>query len=238
MVQCMTEKYILTEIAKHLFSGPIILDIEQLLTKIESETHRHYHTLNHVYSVFCELELNSKNRLLDFLFALCHDIVYDPHRDDNEQQSILYISKINTIYNLPCFRELKKAIKSTKDLNCVNRFTTADRNDVLLESCYDQVEYFKNIRKEYSFVPWNIFVEAHLKIVSQIRKSHHRLPNNGYERMVRNWNSKQIIIRYYQHSWNSWGKKTKTVSILFKDSSKKEPHTESKKYTERMKKWS
>lgn len=236
MVQCMTNpRYILSDIAHNLFAGPILLDIDCMLFKIESESHRYYHTLEHVYSVFCELEFNSKNRLLDFLFALCHDIVYDPKRNDNEYQSIVYISQIETISSLNFFDELKSAIRSTQHWNDVNRFTTADRSDVLMTFCYNQVEYFKKIRKEYSFVPWETFVESHLEIVSKIRQAQ-QLKDNGYEKMVRRFKQKQIIVRY-QQSWNSWSKKPPRVCVSFKESFRAKEFV-SEKFKHRMNKWS
>lgn len=232
LVQCMTTpKYILIDIAKNLFAGPILNDIEQMVNKIESESHRHYHNLHHGYSVFCELELDSKNRLLDFLFALCHDIVYDPKRTDNEYQSVVYISKIQTISSLSFFDELKQRIRETEKLNVVNRFTTADRQSVLLTFSQDQIEYFKAIRKEYSFVPWDRFINSHLEIFNKIRQAH-GAKDNGYGQMVRDFNKIKIVIRYRQ-SWNPWSKKAPTLHISFKHSSNPSEFT-SKKVLERM----
>lgn len=61
------------------------------ISKQWSETHRFYHTLEHLMDLLDQIErkypTQSKERDMLIITALFHDIIYNPSRDDNEKKS-------------------------------------------------------------------------------------------------------------------------------------------------------
>ena len=61
------------------------------ITKDWSQTHRFYHTLEHLMDLLDQIErqypIPSKERDKLIITALFHDIIYNPARDDNERKS-------------------------------------------------------------------------------------------------------------------------------------------------------
>lgn len=61
-----------------------------------TESHRHYHTLTHIYDMFicldgCQSLVENETTISLAIFF--HDWVYDPRRNDNELESIKYFQK-------------------------------------------------------------------------------------------------------------------------------------------------
>lgn len=222
-------KIVLIDICNHLFKNDATLnqDVQTIISKINSEKHRHFHTLEHVYNVFCELEHDSKNLQLDFLFAVCHDSVYEPKRSDNEFQSVVYISQFKSISSRLDFQLLRRQILETADL-LPTRTNEADRWLVLNMNQSDYISYFKNIRKEYVHVEWETFKKKHLQIVENIWRCHRTIPKNSYCMMVRNWNKKQLKLKpsYYPSQ----------IIAAFKEHGIFSKVT-SRRFVERMEKW-
>jgi len=141
----------------------------EYLDKIESELHRYYHTLEHVWNVY---QRGSEYNLFSLIFAITHDLVYNPRSKTNEEDSIEYIrNDISPIIGSERFSQLSAAIMDTKDLTKVTSFNTADRYDVI-GYFPELVQYFKLIKKEYESYNYVDFVEGHLDVIMKIREAH------------------------------------------------------------------
>ena len=211
-------KAVLVEISNTLFSvdQTLNLDVQTIISKIDSESHRFFHTLEHVYNVFCDLEPTSKNLQLDFLFAVCHDCVYDPKRSDNEYQSVVYISQFQSISRLTYYKTLRKQIYETAQM-LPTRTNEADRSIVINMKQSDYVKYFTSVRKEYAHVKWETFKYRHFEVIKNIWRCHKSLHHDSYCKMVNNWNKRQLKITK-TISWRPWvTMDTYNVHVKFKE---------------------
>lgn len=211
-------KDVLVRVCDEIFpNDPTLnLDVKTIISKIDSEQHRHFHTLEHVYNVFCDLEPTSKNLQLDFLFAVCHDCVYDPKRSDNEFQSVVYISQFPSISNHPKFNILRRQILETSQL-LPTRTNEADRKIIINISESNFKKYFISIRKEYEHVKWETFKYRHLEIVKNIWRCHKSLHIDSYCKMVNNWKRRQMKIERH-YTWSGWGgSRNSFATVRFKE---------------------
>jgi predicted metal-dependent HD superfamily phosphohydrolase len=229
-------KDVLVRVCDEIFpNDPTLnLDVKTIISKIDSEQHRHFHTLEHVYNVFCDLEPTSKNLQLDFLFAVCHDCVYDPKRSDNEFQSVVYISQFPSISNHPKFNILRKQILETAQL-LPTRTNEADRKIIINISESNFKKYFTSIRKEYAHVKWETFKYRHLEIVKNIWRCHKSLHIDSYCKMVNNWKRRQMKIERH-YVWSGWGgSRNPSTTVRFKEHGIF--NVSSPRYYRRMEKW-
>jgi predicted metal-dependent HD superfamily phosphohydrolase len=128
-----------------------------------SEPHRHYHTLEHLGEVFRVAgRLPCDNRLAVNLAIWFHDVVYDPIRNDNEEQSALFAERWLGELNLTkeLIETVQQLIRATAHLDG-NQASTLPDVVALLDADLailgaDQKRYFRyaaDIRREYSHVP-------------------------------------------------------------------------------------
>jgi predicted metal-dependent HD superfamily phosphohydrolase len=127
-----------------------------------SEKHRYYHTLNHVASC-----LNAFDQVADCVsdkFSMeaalwFHDAIYDPKKNDNENQSAQYAHSFLSKLNIDEQRitKIEHLIKLTKHPS--NPVTTDEEYlvdiDLMILSADDKLydNYERWIRSEYSFAP-------------------------------------------------------------------------------------
>jgi predicted metal-dependent HD superfamily phosphohydrolase len=149
----------------------------QLWAEIEehySEKKRSYHTLTHIEQLLQQL-LNCKEQIADWdtvLFSLFyHDIIYNPLRQDNEEQSAeLAVKRLNQLsYPLHksaiCYAQIlaTKGHQLNKDSD-TNLFTDADLSILgSNETTYSQ--YATDIRKEYAAYPDIIYKKGRAKVL-------------------------------------------------------------------------
>lgn len=158
--------------------------IEECFKQISAayaEKQRYYHTMEHIQSMIKEIDNNSdasldKNVLL---FATWfHDMVYDPKKSDNEEQSAkmavhalnqLHVPKetIQQVEELILATANHTKAKSTKELNffldCDLKILGLDANS------YSQ--YAANIRKEYKHVLSFIYNRERKKVLKRFMES-------------------------------------------------------------------
>lgn len=168
-----------------------INDIEFITDKY-SENHRYYHNLNHIKSMFDYIESLNRNYTEKELSILhksiwFHDIVYNPRKHNNEEQSVEEFKKSKTYYAtskedreaiIEMIMSTKDHIKSYKKIkkhkykNIFIDFLDSDlfelKNPNL--SLKRTIEIEKSIFKEYSFVPFNVYKEERLKILKGFEK--------------------------------------------------------------------
>lgn len=147
------------------------------ISEAYAEKQRYYHTMEHIQSMIVEIESN-KDAALDknvLLFATWfHDMVYDPKKSDNEEQSAkiavhalnqLHVPKeiINVVEELILATANHTKAKSTKELDffldCDLKILGSDPNS------YSQ--YAANIRKEYKHVISFIYNRERKKVLKR-----------------------------------------------------------------------
>lgn len=147
--------------------------LNEIKTRYGDEA-RHYHNLVHLDSLTYEL-LNVKNFLNDWqtmVFSIAyHDIIYDPTRNDNEEQSAELGMQRLTQLGLPDHQQLKcrGQILATKNHvisedNDTNYFTDADLS-ILGYPNHVYRNYTRQIRNEYEAYPEHIYAAGRAKVL-------------------------------------------------------------------------
>jgi predicted metal-dependent HD superfamily phosphohydrolase len=155
---------------KNLFTQEIL---EELVT-IYSHPHRHYHNIKHIqqmldcldevreFSCLASLRQHpkrSQNLAILQLATWFHDVVYNPRASDNEEQSIIFISKNLQKLNLSTesLEKVKTIILLTKThqyFGCdrdIQTFLDADLS-ILGSTPLEYKAYMTAIRREYNWV--------------------------------------------------------------------------------------
>lgn len=171
------------------------LSVRADLTVLYSEPHRHYHNLRHIMECLRELSMlkahlksTNSTHLVDFYVLEAalwfHDAVYDPMRQDNEQESAeLFCRTHDTGIFGPMSMagnrgsRVRLLIEHTAHLSKIEEVESADErilinymNDIDLailgQNKVRYQEYAQDIRKEYSFVPMKDYLLARNAVLS------------------------------------------------------------------------
>lgn len=145
------------------------------IEKNYSDKHRHYHNLNHLFSIYSEtIKLQGFIKDYDvFIFTLFyHDIVYDPLRNDNEKLSALKFEEVISHTTFGQAQNVKEMIEATKyheysNEEDVNIFLDCDLL-ILGSSDIKYKEYMNNIRKEFHIYPDNIYAAGRIKVLEHL----------------------------------------------------------------------
>lgn len=151
--------------------------INQWWSEVEenhSNKTRHYHTLAHLENLIIQLkEVKDKiNNWETVLFTVFyHDIVYNPLKSNNEEQSANYAEQRMHQLSVPTERiaACKAQILATKahmnnSESDTNYFTDADLS-ILGQSWEAYKAYFQQVRKEYSIYPSIIYNPGRKKVL-------------------------------------------------------------------------
>jgi predicted metal-dependent HD superfamily phosphohydrolase len=167
---------VFTKLATHYTASNQLID--ELWTEIDvaySGKKRHYHTLAHLESLYTQL-VDVRHKIKDWntvLFTLFyHDIIYNPLKKDNEEQSAERAEMRLTSLAVPhdCVERCKAQILATKQHlksldEDTNYFTDADLS-ILGQPWETYITYFKNVRKEYSIYPRILYNPGRKKALS------------------------------------------------------------------------
>jgi predicted metal-dependent HD superfamily phosphohydrolase len=152
--------------------------IEKLLAEIVqqySKSNRHYHNLAHLESLYSNL-LGVADKINDWQIILLsiayHDIVYNTHKQDNEEKSaqlarsrLTQIGLSSTKIETCCSQILATKGHSISIDSDTNYFTDADLSVLgTSEAIYN--EYKKAIRKEYKFYPEFLYNPGRKKVLA------------------------------------------------------------------------
>lgn len=144
-----------------------------------SEPHRFYHTLAHIQ--YC---LNEFDKVRDFatdpdaveIAIWFHDVIYDTKAKDNEEQSAKFFREIGEMFLLPkvFVENVVKCILATKHNKILLTFDERLIADIDLSILGQSEDVFdassEQIRKEYEWVPEEIFIKARLDILESFLK--------------------------------------------------------------------
>lgn len=148
-----------------------------LIEKKYSEPHRKYHTLNHInycLSYLCYVSPEYEKDKIELVIWF-HDVVYDTRRNDNEEQSAKLMK--SSLLGSECWGE--KYLDEVADMI----LATKHNSDIITPS--EELKYFldidlsilgadeetyrynysKQIRKEYSWVPEEIYKAKRAEIL-------------------------------------------------------------------------
>ncbi len=163
--------------SKYSDNAELMVDTYNLIEKCYSSSLRYYHNLDHIGNMFTEAKnfIKNVNDYDSILFAIWfHDIVYNVKGSDNEIKSAKisedFLIKIK--YDKIKLDKIKTLILKTKNHSQIDSnedFATKlflDL-DLLILGTNNKVylKYAENIRKEYSFVPDEIYSKERLKIL-------------------------------------------------------------------------
>lgn len=150
-----------------------------LIVDHHSEPHRHYHTLRHIGLMLRQIPPCHAFGPEMTAATLFHDIIYDPTRSDNEEQSLAIFQSAADRFEPPepLDRKLVSAmILATKNHHVQKAGTAQDEAiNLLLKAdlsiLWDPdpevyAWYAAGVRKEYAFVPEEQFREARAKILT------------------------------------------------------------------------
>jgi pantetheine-phosphate adenylyltransferase len=146
------------------------------VVKRYDETHRFYHTFEHLQDVVSYLEKsNSLNDEL-FLAAVYHDAVYDPKSNTNEEDSA-NLFKVDAAMASIASDKVASVIQlildtkhHTASSELSKQFIDADLN-IFNESNERLLQYEKQIFKEYQFVDYKTYKENRIKVLEKYNQN-------------------------------------------------------------------
>lgn len=149
-------------------------DVTTLLS-MWNESHRHYHTLNHLNDIIDQINENkSKYSNKEYeklmLTALFHDCVYDPMKNDNEEKSAQFFIECCSDKTNSDVLEVKQMILDTKThestTNLSESFNHYDMS--IVERDFDQLlEWENGISEEYKSYG-DAYKEGRLKFLESL----------------------------------------------------------------------
>lgn len=170
------------------------LDVRANLTVLYGEPQRHYHNLSHVQHCIREYETLEDSQKLDGMPSFCleamelaiwfHDCVYDPKRPHglNELESAKICRQTTNSFvsfeaKMFASEIIEQTISHMQPLDvldpqqkaCMEYFLDIDLS--IFGSTTDYKTYAENIRKEYNFVPKDIYVNKRTEILKMFLSS-------------------------------------------------------------------
>jgi pantetheine-phosphate adenylyltransferase len=169
------------------------------------ESHRFYHTTQHLLDVVSQLAKveNFDDEL--FLAAVYHDAVYNPKASDNEEASAnLFVehSKKSDLSNQQ-INNIKQFILDTK-----THKASSDKSNLLIEADLNilkrpfnkLLEYEKQIFKEFQFVDYKIYQPKRLEVLKNLNK------NGNLDSLIEFVKQRKPLIGVFCGSFNPFHK--------------------------------
>lgn len=183
------------------------------IRKRYAEPHRHFHTFAHVQCILelIDRECTSEIQYPDYaLAAIYHDIVYNPHRNDNEEESIKFMKEHlpeEYSWRIPSVASI---IMDTKVMKSNSQFNSWDRK-VLEGSIPQLIDYGMKIWKEYSHCSYSAFISVHTKIVQELVKTNKYTNYENVDVYLEYMKSRKPKVAIYPGSFNPLHKGHKNV---------------------------
>lgn len=156
-----------------------------LLLDMWNESHRHYHSLNHLNDLINQIrEYYSTSNCSEkeyeklLITAMFHDIVYDPMKNDNEEQSANFFYNCCESKNAD-IEEIKNAILNTKSHFSSSPFSQKfnEFDMKIVERNFEQLlEWEKGIFEEYKEHGIESYKSGRLKFLENLLDQY---PNNS-----------------------------------------------------------
>lgn len=154
------------------------------IESLYQQPHRHYHNLKHIHECHWAMEKyfgGTRNpRDLDIVSSVLwfHDVVYDPTRNDNEEQSA---AMAKTWIESGLWADYEGGPQRVADLILLTKTHTPNSDplapvvldidlSILAESPARFADYEVGIRKEYAWVPAGVYAKARIAILESLAK--------------------------------------------------------------------
>lgn len=150
---------------------------KKILTQL-SEEQRYYHTATHVMDLLRKINLieTKEKEALKFA-AWFHDLTYDPTKGDNEEKSAEQWTEFCKEFNINQKTQdsVRGIILATKNHTASYDETTSLFLDldlsILAAPDADFKSYDENIRREFSFVPEDLYLAERKKIMTRFHEA-------------------------------------------------------------------
>jgi predicted metal-dependent HD superfamily phosphohydrolase len=143
------------------------------------EPHRHYHTLRHIDECLAELDQVrpvARQPIASEWALWFHDAVYDPKASDNEEKSAALAHQClrDQAIGGPLADEVTRLILATKHTEATTDADAALVVDIDLSILgRDEArfsEYEEQIRREYAWVPWELYAAKRVELLRHFLK--------------------------------------------------------------------
>ena len=171
--------------------------------KLYSKNPLFYHNIYHIYMMLNDLTFYY-NRFItkEIVCAIIfHDVIYDPKRNDNEDQSVLKFKELIEYYEINDIDipKVEKIILATKDH--INEYLNTNDSEIKLIINLDLIHPFmadknniifneKRIRYEYKHVPDNIYAKNRIEILTEFMEFFKKIGQN------KQYKNCQRVIKY------------------------------------------
>lgn len=171
--------------------------------KLYSKNPLLYHNIYHIYMMLNDLTFYY-NRFItkEIVCAIIfHDVIYDPKRNDNEDQSVLKFKELIEYYEINDIDipKVEKIILATKDH--INEYLNTNDSEIKLIINLDLIHPFmadknniifneKRIRYEYKHVPDNIYAKNRIEILTEFMEFFKKIGQN------KQYKNCQRVIKY------------------------------------------
>lgn len=157
-------------------------DVNTLLS-MWNESHRAYHTLNHLNDLIDQINENKsyfseKDYEKLVITSLFHDCIYDPTKSNNEEMSAEFFENCCIDKSNKDIQEIKQMIIDTKTHQPTTKLSEAfSKYDMsIVERDFNQLlEWEKGISQEFSVYPKEQYKEGRLKFLESLLDNY---PNN------------------------------------------------------------
>lgn len=183
-------------------------DLSEFVLKSYSETHRHFHTFDHIESILNKLDKKDPNYLVLFYATIFHDIVYDPKSNDNEEKSVEVMKeKIQYQFDYSFIEKVSNIILGTKEIYSddplISYFNSLDRQILLKGNVRELIEYGQKIWKEYSFHSYSNFFDGHFELIHKLTGGYNYNNISSYQQYAA---GRKLKVGIYPGSFNPFHK--------------------------------
>jgi predicted metal-dependent HD superfamily phosphohydrolase len=150
----------------HMGKSLLAINLFDTLFAAYDKTTRHYHGIHHIAAMLDALKAANQLTKANYLAAWFHDAVYKPGMPDNEEKSADWardaLAKVGI--NTPIIDTIYARIIATKEhktLGNIEGDSFLDADMAILGTSTDTyVRYTANVRKEFAFVPDELFAKG------------------------------------------------------------------------------
>ena len=193
----VTVDYIQNRLINLKFPAEVLLNYE--------ESHRFYHTTQHLIEVITNL---TKHEVFEddiFLATVYHDAIYNPKADDNEEQSANLFIKHALLTGMSKLKikEIEQLILDTKHHKASSeksqQLIDADL-DILNQPLDKLIEYEHQIFKEFQFVDYSIYKPKRIEVLMSLNKT------NKLDALIEYVKQRKPLIGVFCGSFNPFHK--------------------------------
>ncbi len=169
------------------------------------ESHRFYHTTQHLLEVLENLKKSGGTSDELFLAAVYHDAIYDPKASDNEERSaelFLEHAKSSSL-SADQKNKIKQYILDTKShetKDATSQFLINADLEILSQPFEKLIAYEKQIFREYQFVDYTVYKPKRLEVLNSLNKK------GKLDQLIAFVKSYQPMIAVFAGSFNPFHK--------------------------------